>query len=99
MRFESDLSRRVARRDDHDAAGHRPGRASSRDEALALLKEHKIEKLPLVDDAGRLRGLITVKDFTKSEKFPHATKDEGGRLVRRRRGRRRRGRQAARARR
>ena len=51
------------------------------EEALRLLKEHKIEKLPLVDDAGRLRGLITVKDFTKSEKFPNATKDAGGRLV------------------
>jgi IMP dehydrogenase len=51
------------------------------DEALALLKEHKVEKLPLVDRGGRLRGLITVKDFTKSEKFPHATKDAKGRLV------------------
>jgi len=50
-------------------------------EALALLKRHKVEKLPLVDDAGRLRGLITVKDFTKSEKFPNATKDAKGRLV------------------
>ncbi len=40
-----------------------------------------MEKLPLVDDAGRLRGLITVKDFTKSEKFPNATKDAEGRLV------------------
>src|SRR5277367_5393040 len=51
------------------------------DEALKLLREHKVEKLPLVDDQGRLKGLITVKDFTKSEKFPSATKDEGGRLV------------------
>jgi IMP dehydrogenase len=51
------------------------------DRALTLLKEHKVEKLPLIDDAGRLRGLITVKDFTKSEKFPSATKDESGRLV------------------
>jgi IMP dehydrogenase len=51
------------------------------DEALRLLKQHKIEKLPLVDEAGRLRGLITVKDYTKSEKFPSATKDAGGRLV------------------
>src|SRR5579875_2159094 len=51
------------------------------DEALRLLKQHKVEKLPLVDDAGRLRGLITVKDFTKSEKFPNATKDPSGRLV------------------
>ncbi|WP_457063776.1 MULTISPECIES: IMP dehydrogenase [unclassified Modestobacter] len=49
--------------------------------ALALLKQHKIEKLPLVDDAGRLRGLITVKDFVKRDQYPHATKDAGGRLT------------------
>ena len=48
--------------------------------ALALLRQHKVEKLPLVDEAGRLRGLITVKDFTKSEQFPNATKDDAGRL-------------------
>jgi len=52
----------------------------SKDDALALLQRHKVEKLPLVDDGGRLRGLITVKDFTKSEQFPLATKDEQGRL-------------------
>lgn len=40
-----------------------------KEEALALLQRHKVEKLPLVDDAGRLRGLITVKDFTKSEQY------------------------------
>jgi IMP dehydrogenase len=50
------------------------------DAAASLLAQHKIEKLPLVDDAGRLRGLITVKDFTKSEQYPHATKDADGRL-------------------
>ncbi len=53
----------------------------SRDEALRLLSSNKVEKLPLVDEAGRLRGLITVKDFTKSENYPHATKDPEGRLV------------------
>ena len=53
----------------------------SRPDALALLAAHKVEKLPLIDPAGRLRGLITVKDFTKSEKFPLATKDAEGRLV------------------
>ena len=52
-----------------------------RDQALRLLSRNKIEKLPLIDDAGRLRGLITVKDFTKSEKFPNATKDAAGRLI------------------
>jgi IMP dehydrogenase len=53
----------------------------SRDQALRLLSANKIEKLPLVDDRGLLRGLITVKDFTKSEKFPNATKDSHGRLM------------------
>ncbi|MGH3713584.1 MAG: IMP dehydrogenase [Micromonosporaceae bacterium] len=52
----------------------------SKHDALALLREHKVEKLPLVDDAGRLRGLITVKDFAKSEQYPYATKDDAGRL-------------------
>jgi IMP dehydrogenase len=53
----------------------------TREVALDLLRRHKVEKLPLIDDAGRLSGLITVKDFTKSEKFPSATKDAAGRLV------------------
>ncbi|HEY1616916.1 MAG TPA: IMP dehydrogenase [Streptosporangiaceae bacterium] len=52
-----------------------------RDEALALLGRNKVEKLPIVDAAARLSGLITVKDFAKSEKFPNATKDEAGRLI------------------
>ncbi|MEU0517953.1 IMP dehydrogenase [Streptosporangium sp. NPDC006007] len=53
----------------------------SRDGAFELLRKNKIEKLPLVDGGGRLRGLITVKDFTKSEQYPLATKDADGRLV------------------
>ncbi|HLP23664.1 MAG TPA: IMP dehydrogenase [Microbacteriaceae bacterium] len=52
----------------------------SPDEAIAIFAQHKIEKLPLVDEAGRLTGLITVKDFDKQEKYPFATKDEEGRL-------------------
>ena len=51
------------------------------DEAMALLAQHRIEKLPLVDDQGKLRGLITVKDFDKSEKYPNASKDSSGRLL------------------
>ncbi|GII90839.1 IMP dehydrogenase [Sinosporangium siamense] len=53
----------------------------SRDDAFTLLRTNKVEKLPLVDQGGRLRGLITVKDFTKSEQYPLATKDADGRLV------------------
>jgi len=52
----------------------------TRDDASALLAKHKIEKLPLVDGQGRLTGLITVKDFVKSEQYPHSTKDSDGRL-------------------
>jgi IMP dehydrogenase len=50
------------------------------EEAEAILHRHKIEKLPVVDAEGRLRGLITVKDITKRIEFPQATKDERGRL-------------------
>jgi len=50
------------------------------EDAAALLAKHKIEKLPLVDERGRLAGLIRVKDFVKTEKYPRATKDEKGRL-------------------
>ena len=80
IRFETDHSRFV-----RDVMTPMPlitapvGVAKS--DALALLARHKVEKLPLVDGAGRLTGLITVKDFTKSEEFPFATKDSHGRLV------------------
>ena len=53
----------------------------SSDDAAALLAKHKLEKLPLVDDQGKLTGLITVKDFVKSEQYPLSTKDADGRLV------------------
>jgi IMP dehydrogenase len=49
-------------------------------DAIKILAKHKIEKLPLVDSEGKLRGLITVKDFDKSEQYPNSTKDEAGRL-------------------
>ncbi|WP_084127854.1 IMP dehydrogenase [Demequina sp. NBRC 110055] len=49
-------------------------------EAAELLGRHKVEKLPLVDADGRLTGLITVKDFVKTERYPKATKDDQGRL-------------------
>jgi IMP dehydrogenase len=80
MRFESDHSVRVG-----DIMTKMPLVTApvgvAHEDALRLLKQHKVEKLPLVDESGRLRGLITVKDYTKSEKFPNATKDAGGRLV------------------
>ncbi|MGH3445696.1 MAG: IMP dehydrogenase, partial [Nocardioidaceae bacterium] len=53
----------------------------TREDATALLRQHKKERLPLLDERGRLAGLITVKDFVKSEQFPQATKDDDGRLM------------------
>ncbi|WBB63682.1 IMP dehydrogenase [Streptomyces sp. WMMC500] len=50
-------------------------------EAMELLRRHKIEKLPLVDERDVLKGLITVKDFVKAEKYPNAAKDGEGRLI------------------
>ncbi|MGH3427359.1 MAG: IMP dehydrogenase, partial [Mycobacteriales bacterium] len=80
MRFETEQSRLV-----RDVMTPMPLITApvdvSADEALRLLRTNKVEKLPLVDAAGRLRGLITVKDFTKREKYPDATKDARGRLV------------------
>src|SRR3712207_8253155 len=80
MRFETDQNRLV-----HDVMTPMPLVTApvgvDPDTALQLLSKHKIEKLPIVDEAGRLRGLITVKDFVKRDQYPNATKDADGRLV------------------
>ena len=79
MRFEDDLGRKV--RDIMTSMPLVTGRVGiTKDEALALLKANKVEKLPLVDADGVLRGLMTVKDFVKSDQYPNATKDSQGRL-------------------
>lgn len=58
------------------------GRADiDRETATTLLRQHKLERLPLVDEEGRLAGLITVKDFVRSEQYPNASKDDQGRLL------------------
>ena len=54
---------------------------TSMDTAKELLRKHKIEKLPLVDDDFNLKGLITIKDIEKTYKYPHAAKDARGRLL------------------
>jgi IMP dehydrogenase len=51
------------------------------DDAIGIFAQHRIEKLPLIDGNGKLRGLITIKDFDKSEKYPLASKDANGRLL------------------
>jgi IMP dehydrogenase len=79
LRFESDLSRTAGEVMTRMPLVTAPVGTAPED-AVALLARHKIEKLPLVDEQGRLRGLFTLKDFTKTEKYPLATKDGSGRL-------------------
>jgi IMP dehydrogenase len=80
MRFEDDSNRLV--RDVMTPMPLVTGQAGmSGEAALELLKNNKIEKLPLVDDAGHLTGMITVKDYVKSDRYPLATKDASGRLM------------------
>ncbi|AEN11881.1 MULTISPECIES: IMP dehydrogenase [unclassified Streptomyces] len=80
MAFESDRARQV--REVMTPMPLVTGRVGiSGVDAMELLRRHKIEKLPLVDDAGILKGLITVKDFKKAEQYPNAAKDAEGRLL------------------
>ena len=80
MRFEDNMQRQA-----HEVMTRMPLITApvgiDPDDALAILASHKVEKLPLVDASGRLRGLFTVKDFVKTDKYPNATKDSVGRLV------------------
>ncbi len=80
MRFEEDKNRLVRDLMTKMPLVTGPVGISSED-ALALLKQHKVEKLPLVDGDGKLRGLITVKDFVKKDQYPLSTKDASGRLM------------------
>ncbi len=80
LRFESDRGKSVA--EVMTKQGLITGSPQiSKDEALELMRSHRIEKLPLVDAAGRLTGLITVKDYVKDEQHPNASKDSRGRLL------------------
>lgn len=80
MRFERDFDRKVS-----EVMTQLPlivaEEGVAKDKALELLSTNKVEKLPIVDDNGHLRGLITVKDFVKTEQFPNSSKDASGRLL------------------
>jgi IMP dehydrogenase len=80
MRFETDFSKLVV-----DAMTPVPLITSSEgttlDEAREIMHEHKIEKLPIIDKNGILKGLITIKDIKKRQDYPNAAKDKHGRLL------------------
>ncbi|MBV9521372.1 MAG: IMP dehydrogenase [Alphaproteobacteria bacterium] len=79
VRFANDPKQRVAELMTRDGLVT-VSESVGRDEAMRLLHQHRIEKLIVVDDAYRCIGLITVKDIEKAQRFPHAYKDEQGRL-------------------
>ena len=79
LRFVKDASRPISSVMTKDALVTVPP-GTTRERAKELLHEHRIEKLLVVDASGSLRGLITIKDIEKSEKFPNASKDALGRL-------------------
>lgn len=79
LRFETDLDQPVSAVMTCNVVTGRQG--ISFQEAVAILRQHRIEKLPIVDDEGRLRALVTFKDIQKEYKHPQAAKDEKGRLL------------------
>ena len=79
MRFISDMTLKVS--EVMTASPLVTGKeGTTLEEAAKEMQKHKIEKLPIVNDAGKLMGLITIKDIEKKEKHPNANKDEHGRL-------------------
>ncbi len=80
LRFEIDTSRTI-----REVMTRAPlvtvPEGTTLEEAEHILQEHKIEKLPVVDSQGRLKGLITVKDIQKKRQYPNAAKDSHGRLL------------------
>jgi len=80
MRFETDLSRRIGECMTKEGLVTAP-EGTSLEAAKAILSQHRIEKLPLVDNDGNLKGLITIKDIEKATKYPNAAKDTSGRLL------------------
>ncbi|HAA08472.1 MAG: IMP dehydrogenase [Syntrophomonadaceae bacterium] len=80
IRFETDFSQPIANVMTSEKLVTAPV-GTTVEEAMEILRRHKIEKLPLVDDNYNLMGLITIKDIEKSRKYPHSAKDEKGRLL------------------
>lgn len=80
LRFETDLTKSVAELMTAKADLVTVKEGAQREQILELMHEHRIEKILMVDDNFKLKGLITVKDYKKAERKPNACKDELGRL-------------------
>ena len=80
MRFETDLSKPISEIMTSEGLITAPENTKL-EEAKRILQEHRIEKLPLIDKDGYLKGLITIKDIEKMRKYPNSSKDKDGRLL------------------
>lgn len=80
LRFETDFSKPIHMSMTEENLVTAPV-GTTLEEAQEILRRHKIEKLPIVDKEGKLKGLITIKDIEKSVKYPNAAKDANGRLL------------------
>ena len=80
IRFETDFSKKISDVMTSQNLITAP-EGTTLDQAQGILRKHKIEKLPIVDKAGHLKGLITIKDIEKAIQYPNSAKDEGGRLL------------------
>ncbi|MBQ6842650.1 MAG: IMP dehydrogenase, partial [Firmicutes bacterium] len=79
LRFEDDYARKISEAMTSEGLVTAP-QGTDLEAAQRILREHKVEKLPIVDAAGNLCGLITIKDIKKSRQYPNAAKDSHGRL-------------------
>lgn len=80
LRFISDASQKVGEVMTKENLVTAPV-GTTLEQAQFILRKHKIEKLPIVDENGNLKGLITIKDIEKSVQYPHTARDKGGRLL------------------
>ena len=81
MKFEDNLQRRIDEVMTHEDRLVTGREGTTLDEAKAILQQHRIEKLPIVDESYHLKGLITIKDIEKVLKYPNSAKDSKGRLL------------------
>jgi len=80
LRFETDFNKKIKDVMTKENLVTAP-EGTTLDEAQEILRKHKIEKLPIVDKEGRLKGLITIKDIEKAIQYPNSAKDANGRLL------------------
>ncbi len=80
LRFETDMHKKIGEAMTTENLVTAP-EGTNLEEAEAILKRHKIEKLPIVDEEGNLKGLITIKDIEKAIQYPNSAKDDRGRLL------------------